>query len=527
MIHPTLGAVGAILLFANYVVTAAISTYEAVIYIGGPFDLARGLAPYLTAIAIIALGVLNYVGPKRAGTFALVVALAAVGITALLATFTVPHFGEGWTGISGETRGVGTSWMTFVAVVLALSGVESIANMTGIMVRPVGKTAKKSIYPVLAEVIILNLVLVVIVCSVPQVREAGILADKPAAELTEQDHAIAERILDVVARQYLGSGFAALASIIFGLLLLSATNTAIVGMISIQFAMSRDRELPDSFSRLNQYGVPAWGLVVACVLPAIVTFIAAGVGAGTVQTLARLYAIGVVGAIAINLSSCAYNRKLDIRLRERVAMWALAAVMLAIWISIALTNLPAALFLLVMLSGGMILRAVARAAPERVPALAAVEAAAVPEAEPGALPAFDPGKGKILVATRGNLKLLKFAFDEAQRRESNLFVLYIRDIAVMFQTQERLLRPDEDAEASELFRNTERMAREFDVPIQTIYCVSPHPADVILDFAATYAADLVILGVSRRAGLLRALRGDVISGVADHLPDESTLLIHA
>ncbi len=122
---------------------------------------------------------------------------------------------------------------------------------------------------------------------------------------------------------------------------------------------------------------------------------------------------------------------------------------------------------------------------------------------------------------------LRMALTQAQRRESNLFVLYIRDIAVMFQAKERLLSPEEDAEASELFGNTERMAREFDVPIQTIYCVSPQPADVILDFAATYAADLVILGVSRRAGLLRALCGDVISGVADHLPDESTLLIHA
>jgi len=65
------------------------------------------------------------------------------------------------------------------------------------------------------------------------------------------------------------------------------------------------------------------------------------------------------------------------------------------------------------------------------------------------------------------------------------------------------------------------------VPLQEIYCISHDPADVILDFSATYAADLVILGVSRQAGVMRALRGDVISGVADNLPAESTLLIHA
>ena len=89
------------------------------------------------------------------------------------------------------------------------------------------------------------------------------------------------------------------------------------------------------------------------------------------------------------------------------------------------------------------------------------------------------------------------------------------------------MTPEEDQEAAALFRHAEQMAREFQVPLQPAYCVSPVPADVILDFAATYAADLVILGVSRRVGLLRALRGDVIAGVADNLPAESTLLIHA
>ncbi|MBN2445199.1 MAG: universal stress protein, partial [Phycisphaerae bacterium] len=116
---------------------------------------------------------------------------------------------------------------------------------------------------------------------------------------------------------------------------------------------------------------------------------------------------------------------------------------------------------------------------------------------------------------------------EAQRRDSNIFVLYVRDIAVGFPGQARPMTPDEDDEATILFASAEHMAREYKVPLQPIYCVSPDPADVILDFAATYAADLVILGVSRRAGMLRALRGDVITGVADNLPSESTLLIHA
>ncbi len=536
-LSPTLGAVGAILLMANYVVTAAISTYEAVIYIGAPLGLARELAPYFAVVAIALIGLLNYVGPRRAGVFALVVALAAVVITFLLAVFTIQYLPAGWQAFREQAPRdvpVGRMWQNLVFVVLALSGVESIANMTGIMVRPVKKTAKKAIWPVIAEVVVLNLVLVVIVCSLPGMADVGVIADKDPATLTDHHYELTEHVLEVVATEYVSfiPGFATVASIVFGLLLLSATNTAVIAMISIQYAMSRDREMPEMFSRINQFGVPAYALVAACALAGIVTVVAAGMGSGTLQTLAKLYAIGVVGAIVINLGSCVINRKLDIKLFERTGMWLIGGLLLAIWITIAITNHAALIFIGVMLAGGLTMRFVGRRMPKRVlapiPALPAVEGAAEGAAEVGELLPFDPARPRVLVASRGrNTKMLRFAFDEAVRRAANIFVLYVRDIAVLYPGEAPPMTPAEDHEASMLFQSSESLARELGVPLQLVYCVSRQPADVILDFAATYAADLVILGVSRRAGLLRALRGDVIAGVADNLPDESTLLIHA
>lgn len=521
LLHPTLGVVGALLLFANYVVTAAISTYVAVIYIGGPFGLDRALAPWISVIAIGLLGLLNYVGSKRAGTFALLVAVSAIAITAALASLTIKHVPAGWGAITPPTGSPWNMWLTFVAVVLALSGVESIANMTGIMVKPVKRTSRLSIWPVVSEVVLLNLILVLVVVSIPNLGELGvdgIIANKTPDAITEYEHSVKDQVLYVVAEEYVGHTFAAVASIIFGLLLLSATNTVIVAMISIQYAMSRDRELPEPFSRLNNYGVPGYCLIAACGLPVIVCVIAQDV-----QTLATLYAIGVVGAIAINLGSCAYNRALQIIKPARLGLCVLAIVMGLIWLTIAGTNWPALLFLTVIVAGGMTLRALTKWVP--VPAPAA--AAEVPAEERPPLLPFDPSRGRILVATRGNLNLLRFAFDEARRRDANLFVLFVRDIAVLFGGQEHPLTPEEDAEASVLFGAAGELAREYSVPLQEIYCASHDPADVILDFSATYAADLVILGVSRRAGVMRALRGDVISGVADNLPAESTLLIHA
>lgn len=536
MLHPTLGAVGAILLMANYVVTAAISTYEAVIYIGIPLGMAREAAPYLTIIAIGLLGALNYIGPKRAGAFALFVAVAAIGVSVLLAVFTIQYFPEGLRAVCAEAPQFPPArrWQNLVFVVLALSGVESIANMTGIMVPPVARTAKKAIWPVVAEVVVLNLLLVVIACSLHGLPDADISPtyDKLVADsdyrLTEQEKELKEHVLEVVARRYVHPAFATAASIIFGLLLLSATNTAIIAMISIQYAMSRDRELPGVFSRINQYGVPVYALVVACALAGLVTAIAASRGERTLETLANLYAIGVVGAIVINIGSCVVNRKLAIRLPERGLMLAIGLVLTAIWITIPLVHLPALAFIGVMLVAGLTLRFVAHRVPVRVPVPAGrVPAAEVAELPVGELPPFDPRKGRILVATRSNLRLLRFAMDEARRREANLFVLFVRHLAVLYSSQVHPMTPEEDREAEALFRNAEVMARQYGVPLQTIYCVSRDPADVILDFSATYAADLVILGVSRRAAVLRALRGDVISGVADNLPAESTLLIHA
>lgn len=538
MLHPTLGAVGAILLIANYVVTAAISTYEAVIYIGIPLGMARELAPWFTVVAIAGLGALNWVGPRRAGTFALFVAVAAIVVSFVLAAFTIQHVPAGWQAFQ-EQRPTDLApsrmWLNLVYVVLALSGVESIANMTGIMVQPVGRTAKKSIWPVIAEVVVLNLVLIVIACSLPAVQEAGVIADQDAGSLTaEQTHrneAIKEHVLEVVARHYVHPTFATIASIIFGLLLLSATNTAIIAMISIQYAMSRDRELPGVFSRINEYGVPVYGLIVACVLATVVTLVAANLGKGTLETLAKMYAIGVVGAIVINLGSCIVNKKLAIRIVERGGMVLIGTVLLAIWVTIPFTNIPALVFIVSMLGAGLTLRFITqrRVIPLPVPTEAVPAGVGAPTEPPvaGLLP-FDPARPRVLVASRGrNMKLLRFAFDEAKRRGANIFVLYVRDIAVLYPGQAHPMTPEEDHEASTLFAHAESFATEYTVPLQPIYCVSRDPADAILDFAATYAVDVVMLGVSRRAGLLRALRGDVIAGVADNLPAESTLLIHA
>ena len=51
--------------------------------------------------------------------------------------------------------------------------------------------------------------------------------------------------------------------------------------------------------------------------------------------------------------------------------------------------------------------------------------------------------------------------------------------------------------------------------------------DAILDMAVTHGANMVLLGLTRRGALWKAIKGDVIQAVAEHLPEDIGLLIHA
>ena len=102
-----------------------------------------------------------------------------------------------------------------------------------------------------------------------------------------------------------GHAFGFAVSITFGLLLLSAVNTAIVDLITIQFLMARDREMPSIFQRLNKWGVPSVGMLLATIVPMLLVILVKDMAG-----LADLYAVGVVGAIATNLGATATDRNL-------------------------------------------------------------------------------------------------------------------------------------------------------------------------------------------------------------------------
>jgi nucleotide-binding universal stress UspA family protein len=324
-----------------------------------------------------------------------------------------------------------------------------------------------------------------------------------------------------------GQAFGIVTGVIVGLLLLSAVNTAVGALIGLFYMMARDGEMPRPFSRLNSHGVPWVPLGIAVALPLLVV-----VFSPDTKSLMELYAIGVVGAITVNLGSCLLNKK-----KLRLALWEFALMLVtfvtlfAIEITLAKTKPNALFFIVCILVVGLSLRAWSqkRAGFETV-VLTREQAAAVskPEKLAPLKPNFEPGQA-ILVAARGFTPVLKFALEEAKLRKGNLYVLYIKQLSVALPgplaNAERPLWQN-DRQAAEIMYGMFDLAREAGVSALPVYAVSDNPAGTIVDIAATLGVDILMLGSPHRSALAKLLRGDVVTEVAKSLPDNIQLVIH-
>src|SRR5438034_77750 len=126
--------VGAFLLIADYLVTAAISALSAFQYLGVPHP------EKFAALSILIIGLLNLLGPKQTGGLAFLISVPTALVVVILGLFCLPHLGEAFAHLQPLHGTFGQNWAAFVGIVLALSGVEAIANATGVMKLDPGST---------------------------------------------------------------------------------------------------------------------------------------------------------------------------------------------------------------------------------------------------------------------------------------------------------------------------------------------------------------------------------------------------
>ena len=161
-----LAVVGALLLLADLTVTAALSGWAGLSYITSGAEqvvwikVLRDHIGLTTVGVLIFMGWLNYFGPKHSGSLAVALSVPTAIVVLVLIGVSAPHLTTQF--LEPRHQHFSALWVQFVGVILALSGAESIANLTGVMkldpgstmAKPsVAGTSLKAILPVAIEVV--------------------------------------------------------------------------------------------------------------------------------------------------------------------------------------------------------------------------------------------------------------------------------------------------------------------------------------------------------------------------------------
>jgi amino acid transporter len=297
--HPVVGLVGGLLILADYFLTAGISATSGVIYLSvllAPLSLFVVLA---AVAALLLLGLVNLIGIATSAEITAFFAIAAAAtqmavVIAVIVAFgparIVADFGEMFAGphLTPADAVVG-----FAGAFLAFSGLESIAQLSPAMKSPRSRTSPRTMFYVVLTLLVTSPLLTL--------WSTTLLA--PGSN-TNQGVSL---LGGAAAGPWLQDAVAASGA----LLLIFASNTALIGSYHVFLALSRMRFLPTILQRVNRWrGTPHVAIGTATLVPVLVVLLT---GANT-TSLGDLYAFGLLGAFSVTCVS------LDvIRWRERRA----------------------------------------------------------------------------------------------------------------------------------------------------------------------------------------------------------------
>ena len=432
------------------------------------------------------------------GYLATAIAICASLTAIILFVFTIPHLPH--VELQWPQGHWFKNWSNFVGIVLALSGVEAVANMTGIMAHPVEKTSKKAIWVVLLEVSSLTFLLGIAMNSIP-----GLTGHT-------------EDMLRAIGQYYIAPWYGQIISVVFGCLLLSAVNTAITGLVSIQFSLAKDRELPADFAKLNRFGMPGLSLIVATLVPALVLVIE-----HDMVRLAALYAIGVVGAITLNLGTCATNFGIQLKRRERILLILVSLFMFFVELTIAVQKHNALYFASTIVVLGFALRYAAKTffpvpLPGVIPSASVLTVSEAKEI----VPLYH---GSALVALRGfNPHILNDAALRAKALGENaVYLSYVEEVPPLTELPEELTP---SSESLELLAKAEQEIEKSGLTVVPVWQVGSNPGKMIAHAARELGINTVMIGTTKRSALVSLMRGDVLRNLSTQLPKNCRILIN-
>ena len=296
-LHPFVGLLGGLFILVDYYLTAGISALSGAYYLALVIPVLGGIVTPATVAALIGLGVLNAIGIKEsARTTAVVAGVAGAGQVIVLIAVGVSL---GPAGIlrsfseltSGPALPLATIITGYAAAFLAFSGLESIAQLAPSMREPRRQVAYRAM---------LGVVVTMAITAPLLTLWSTTLLDKSADP---------NQFISLLGTHVAGPVLGYYVAISGSLLLVFASNTAIIGAYHVFIALARMGFMPRAMEKRNRLrGTPHYAILAAIALPLFIVIAAQG----SLNILGDLYAFGLLGTFVLTCVS------LDVvRWRER------------------------------------------------------------------------------------------------------------------------------------------------------------------------------------------------------------------
>ena len=304
-LHPFVGLLGGLLIMVDYFLTAAISAVSGVLYLGVLVAPLSNLfvATMVTIAALVCLGILNVIGIREsARVSALFAVLAFAGQMSVIAAVLVlagpAAFAD---SIHRLQTGVPLTPLVVItgygAAFLAFSGLESVAQISPAMREPRRRISSRTMALVVLTIGITSPLLTLWTTTLQSLPN-------PVAE---------QQAVSLLGTHFGGPPIGDFAAVSGALLLIFASNTAVIGGYHVLLALTRMGFLPRPVEARNRLRHTPHVAIAAVVLVPVALV---AKSQANVNFLGDLYAFGLLGAFVLTCFS------LDlVRWREGVRGW--------------------------------------------------------------------------------------------------------------------------------------------------------------------------------------------------------------
>ena len=287
-LHPFAGLVGGMFIMVDYYLTAAISAVSGALYLAIIFPSVGPAVVGAVIVALVGLGLLNVLGIKESARTTAIFATLAAGGQLIVVVATAMYLGPA--GILDSfhtvTKGPALTPLFLItgygAAFLAFSGLESIAQLAPAMREP-----RKTVSYRAMGAVVLTMALTSPLLTLWSTTLLNSNADPNQFISLLGTHVAGQLVGDYVAV----SG---------AILLVFASNTAIIGAYHVFIALARMGFLPRALERRNRWRfTPHWAILAAVVVPIVLVWIEKA----NVENLGDLYAFGLLGTFVLTCVS--------------------------------------------------------------------------------------------------------------------------------------------------------------------------------------------------------------------------------